>query len=168
MSHITPETLERFDELADGPRADVLDHAASCASCRRRLIADDPSRLFALLAVDPIPAEALDRLSSRVSAGIDRGDAPRRGDRRLVVAASLAASLLLAGTLLVFGLRGPGLGAPAFVADRTADAGLIQLRAAAPLDGIELISTRGDDAQVVDMNLGGTQIVMIFDEELGL
>ena len=149
----------------DGPsprREALLRHLQSCAVCRAALAAADPSRLFALLALEPVPENLLDRLSEGVAEGIaDSAAVPARGLLRRRWA-SIAASLLLAGAFSTYLLDRDG--------QRTEPApspaiSIAEERSAEP--AFELLSSRGT-AQVVDMSVGGERFVMIFDEELDL
>lgn len=156
--HVDPGGLRDPETLPESRRRELLAHAAGCAECRRRLAAEDPSGLFALLAVQPLPAGALERLSQRVEDELSRQAAPGRAGRNWRVTASIAASLLLA---VLFGT---------YVSRR--DVGPLPARAAAPVvealappRGIELMSSPGR-AEVVDVEVGGTRVVMIFDKEL--
>ncbi len=163
-SHPGPERFERFDSLDAPARLELLRHVRGCTDCRRRLIADDPSRVFALLAVEPLPDEALDRVSRGVSRSLDALERP--GRRQWYAVASIAASLLLAG-YLGLQLWGPGKArqlAPAELAEieRILDE---HEQKHTPLRSIVLLSTPGT-ARVVDLSLGDTRVVMIFDADL--
>ena len=167
-SHPGPERFERFDSLDAPARLELLRHVRGCADCRRRLIAADPSRVFALLAVEPLPAEALDRVSRGVSRSLN--DLERPGRRQWYAVASIAASLLLAG-YLGLQLWGPGEAPPR----QLAPAELAEIERIldeheqkhTPVRSIELLSTPGT-ARVVDLSLGDTQVVMIFDADLDI
>lgn len=147
--------LERFDALGPEARRAVLRHVGGCTACRGRLVAADPARIFALLSADELPAEALERLERRVREGIDDAKKPA-GRRWIAQAASLAASVLLAAAFLGYLWRTP---APLQAAAEPA--------AEPPAGEIFLISSPGE-AQVVDLTVGETQVVMIFDEALDL
>ena len=160
-----PETrrLIGLSDLPEGERRDVLDHVDRCAECRARLAAADPSALFALLALEPLPADALDRLTGRLEAELDRG-APRRLTR-WYVAASVAASLALGG---FFGWQAWQSAPTPVVADGHPFPELRELiESRAPATGIELISSPSD-ADLVDFAVGEAQVVMIFDKELDI
>jgi len=141
-------------------RDERLRHAKDCASCREELFSDRPERLFSLLALGTAPAADLDRLTSGV---MRRIEGERAGHRRLHLRAfvPVAASLLLAGLFGIYATLqriepSPGLAAlDPF------------LEASAPSDGIELISSPGE-AQVMEFTVGGTQVVMIFDESFDI
>ena len=87
-------------ELASQQRFVVLRHVEQCASCRAALAEENPSRLFALLALEPVPTEALEQVSRRVARAVET--AARRAPRRRLAIGSLAASLLLAGLLSAY------------------------------------------------------------------
>ena len=76
----------------------LLAHLSTCPECRATLAQEDPSLLFSLLALEPVPREMLDRVSVGVEAAIDR-EIRRAPMRRAVAFGSLAASILLAGFL---------------------------------------------------------------------
>jgi hypothetical protein len=156
--HLAEAELARLDELPADRRAELLSRAADCAECRRRLVAVEAAAVFALLADDPLPAGALERLSARVDSEVDRLQGHGRGWRGAV--GSVAAAVLLAaflGTYVSQRDDGPAPPAPAPAL----------LEAKAPLPGIELLSTPGR-AEVVDVEVGGTRVVMIFDKELDI
>jgi hypothetical protein len=165
-AHPDPALFERLDFLAADARSDLLGHAANCVSCRERLLAKDPSRLFALLAVAPLPGEALARLGSGLDAELDRIAPPRRGPRRLRAAASLAASLILAGFLGLYMVLSPGP-APVLVAVPANSSAMLASERRVPADGVQLLSSPGE-AQVLELTIGETQVTMIFDEALDI
>ncbi len=162
--HLQRHEIAGFDALVDDPRAAVLDHVRECAVCRAAWLAEDGSRVFALLARAPLPEDRLEQLSERVDAGLDRlelGVPARRGMFRL---ASIAASLLLAAAL----------GAVLWNHEPPAKqvAALDAIDVPPPLEeevaGIRLVASPGGEAQVLDLSIGGTQILMIFDESIEL
>lgn len=159
--HLSAATFERFDELDRTARASAVEHASRCVACRDRLVATDPTRAFALLAAIPIPPERLDRLDADLGREIDRLSQRRVGISGRAVA-FIAASVALAA--VVAGLVGErDRAAPAPRADRGSEAA-----DAGPAYGrVELLSLSGD-AQVLDLHVGGTQVVMIFDKDLDL
>jgi hypothetical protein len=125
----------------------ALTHVAACADCRARVAAVDPTRLFALLALEPVPGRVLQRFSAGLEQEL-RAESARRQVRRRTGLAALAASLLLAALLSTY------------LAGRPA-------AAATPAAMFEVLDSPGA-AQVVRMDLGGTELVMIFDEALDL
>jgi hypothetical protein len=176
--------LSGFDERVGEARLSLLRHVATCDACRARFLAQDPSRLFALLALESPPVEALDRLSARLRGTLDRvpAAAPARG--RLYAALSVAAALLLA---VLFGgyLLGPGSpvtpervastpGQEEPVLAERQDPGEIVDPAAAlerfdrePVTGVELLDSPGS-GQLVNVSVGEAQVAMIFDEALDI
>ena len=135
----------------------MLAHVRECASCRRDLSAHDPSALFALLALAPLPAAVLDDLSSEVArrAGRD-GEAfgalaeTAAWPRRAAAAAILVLTLLSGYATL---RERPAAQPPASLFSRRAD--------------VEVESGRGV-SQVIDLTVGETQIVMVYNGELKL
>lgn len=155
------EALDRAERLA------LLEHARGCQACRGLLCAGDPSRAFALLALRPVPQAALDRVSARIAAAIDpRHAAPLPGARRAVVAAwaGYAAAVLLA--VAIAGLLAAPWRAPR-LDDDPADVAFSASPLGAARAGVEVLSSPGA-ARVVDLAVGETQVVMIFDERLDL
>jgi hypothetical protein len=146
----------------------LLSHLAHCAACRAEVAATDPSRLFDLLALEPVPSELLERLSFAVEEAVDGAEAglpggPAAAWRRVRwPAASLAASLVLAGFLATYVSRRDAELQVAPAPPATAVAGT-----AATAPGFELLSSPGE-AQVVDLAVGEVRLVMIFDAELDL
>jgi hypothetical protein len=117
---------------------------------------DDPTAIFARLRDVEIPADLLEGLSRDVALALDR-EVPERTWLR--PAAAWAAAAALAGALLIPAALQPRPIAP--VAARTPQA------AEAPRAGISSLRTPGP-AQVLDLTVGDTQVVMIFDAELAL
>ncbi len=158
MTHPNPPT--DWDSATAPDRSCWIEHAAVCPECRDSWIAGDPSLVFALLAdcpaVDEVAEqEALDRLS----AGIRREILAVRPSGRLI---RLAAAAVLAAALLA---------PPAawLLRDRP-DAGIRTVAVAEPvppLAVVELLSSPGE-ARVIDLSVGDTQVVMIFDPRLEL
>lgn len=159
--HLAPETVERFDELERAARALAVEHAAACAPCRERLLAAEPTRAFALLATLPIPPSCLDRLDAELDRELDRrAGRVARSPQRTV--ATIAASIALAAALVgLIGERGGRMPPhPAEIESATAGS--------EPAYGrVDLLSSPGQ-AQVLDLRVGGTQVVMIFDKDLDL
>jgi hypothetical protein len=116
---------------------------------------EDPTAIFARLREVEIPAELLAAVSDGVSRALEH-EAPRRAWLR--PAAAWAAAAALAAAVLVPAWREPRPVAPlAAVAPHAepARAGISSLRTPGP-------------AQVLDLTVGDTQVVMIFDAELAL
>lgn len=160
IAHVDPE---RLDGASGDARRTMLEHVRGCASCRRTLALHDPTLLFGLLALQPVPQETLDEVSARVArrVGTDPGSRdvlveyafwPRR-----VAAAALFALVLLSGyvTLHDRQVEGPPVAVtapPAAISPR-AD---VEVQAASGL------------SQVVDLTVGETQIVMVYNGDLHL
>ena len=153
--HVAPAV---FDTLSGEARADAVAHVAGCPACRARLVAESPESLFALLALETESPATLDEVSAAVSRTLDASrpswiDALRerglsRAAGRLVAAAAVAACAFVLW-------RAPGPSAPPLSPDVPERAG-VTLVEPAPA------------AQVIDLSVGGTQVVMIFDPELKL
>lgn len=152
--HVGPEALDLLPGL---DRLAALAHLRDCAPCRARLASEDPGRLFALLALAE-PAEFdLDEVSRAVVSRL--GDArPGRveawRERGLPAALPVAAAAALFALLAVVGDRGP-------VRDARSVAAL------PPRADVRVTET-AEAAHVVDLTVGETQIVMIFDPGLEL
>ena len=67
---------DRSIEAAD--RDALLRHVRECRGCRARVAAEDPLRLFALLALDEVPADKLERLDAGLAAALEGAAAHRR------------------------------------------------------------------------------------------
>ncbi len=141
--------------LGDSRRA-MLEHAASCSRCRRALAERDPSSIFALLSLKPIPGDAQEAVSKAVAhrAGHDRAlpaeALSSSGPARRVVAAAVVVLALASGIATVV-LRPSG--PPAGLAAARAD---VDVRPAASV------------SQVVDFTVGETQVVMVYNGDLRL
>jgi hypothetical protein len=160
--HLNQHEIAGFDALADERRDAALDHLRECGVCRTAWLADDESRVFSLLARAPLAEEKLAQLSDRLDAAIDELQ-PRGPVRRGVFrVASIAASLLLAAVL----------GVVMWNHELPARIATVEDIAPLPFDeeiaGIRLVTTPGGEAQVLDLSIGGTQILMIFDESIEL
>lgn len=152
--HVGPEAFD----LAPGPdRRAALVHLRDCAPCRARLAAEDPERLFALLALAEPAASDLEEVSRAVASRL--GDArPGRieawRERGLPRAVPVAAAVALFALLVTLGDRGPVRDAPSV--------------AALPSRADVRVTETAGAAHVVDLTVGETQIVMIFDPGLEL
>jgi len=170
--HLTPEQIAAFDAPDRPGRETALAHVRGCEPCRRRLCADEPSRLFALLALAPIPDTALEQVSRRVSAELHRETVGSAARRRWFAVASIAASLFVAAIFLGYSwmqssetsqlARSVAIDAPA-----SQIASVDWLEFDEPAGQIQLISSPGT-AQVLDLTVGDTRVVMIFDEALDI
>jgi hypothetical protein len=145
-------------------RRSALRRIAASPRERAGLVAEEPTRIFALLAAEPLPEDVLERVSAEVATAIrDRTAAAEWSPRRGIwaMAAALAAGVVLALTLGIE-LRRP-LGTPATRAagGSVATAGI----AARPRGGLEVVPVQGT-ARVIDLSVGSVQVVMVFDREL--
>ena len=159
--HLDARQLSEFDALEDVERREVLGHVAVCGSCRAVWVEADPSRLFALLEADAVPTAALDRLTERVNEEIDAVATTSIRRRPGLGWASLAASVMLAAAVGGYLVSRPDVVGPANVAEAVA---IQQDRFAG--SGIEVMTPA--DADVFDLTVGDTRIVMIFDERLDI
>jgi hypothetical protein len=159
--HPEPSRLSDFDALGDLERRELLDHVADCGRCRSIWAGGDPSRLFALLEVESVPGTVLDGLSARVNDEIDSIELESRGRRRGFGWASLAASVLLTALIGGYLISRPDVGSGPIVAG-TAEERHDEFAGS----GIEVMTPA--DADVYDLTVGDTQIVMIFDERLDI
>jgi len=154
--------LDGFEESRGPERAAVLEHVLGCGSCRAAWLAADPSRLFAFLALQPVPPHALESVSAEVSSAV-RETIPKNGWAGARVFRPLAwAAAVLVAVLLGSLLFRPASGPPPSDLVRN-----VRHRTAFPAAGVELLSSPGA-ARVVDLTVGETQVVMIFDERIGL
>ncbi len=164
---LTP--ILRGAELPPAARRELLAHLQSCPACRAALVEDDTSALFSLLALEPVPDTVLARVSRGVADGIAR-ESRRVSTRRATAIGSLAAALLLAAVLGVY-LRSRN-GAPA---DPPIPGKLVEVELetpAGPQGGqpagfFEVLDSPGS-ADVVSLSIEEVDLVMIFDEELGI
>lgn len=143
----------RVEHATGLERAELLEHARACARCRAELVAEDPSRLFSLLAMRRMPVRVLDALSRDVALAI-RGEVatpaslPASSARRALAWAAVLLLAVASGSLLLLPPVGPG-------------------RALPGVSSVEVLSSPGA-AKVVDFTVGETQLVMIFDEGIEL
>ena len=152
-------------DLERSRRQALLAHLEGCAACRTELAAADPSLLFALLATEPVPADVLEQVSERTAASIAAERAPRRAVPGWAWGA-LAASILLAGMFVTYVNR-PAVDAPLPLPELASAQSPAPQPAAIPAGMIEVLKTPGE-ADVVEMTVGDVEVVMIFDEELGI
>ena len=170
--HPSPQRLSELETAVGESRRELLEHVRDCADCRATVLAEEPSRLFALLTLDAVPPEILDRLSRRLD---ERPAAPRRPGRPLAAVLSLAASIVLAGFLGSYLLSHPPQEITALAVPPTADPVWVSsrpaqpqsARQAGPVHGVELLSSPGA-GKLVNLSVGETRVVMIFDEALKL
>ena len=152
--HVDPAT---FPDLSGVERERAVAHLASCAACRAGVAAASPESLFALLSVEREPEELLEEVSAGVVRRLD-GTRPswiealrERGLSR--TAAGLAAAAAVVGFALLAS-RPPALPVAPLAAD-------------AARAGVTLVEP-APAAQVIDLTVGGTQVVMIFDPGMKL
>ncbi len=163
MGHLAPEQLRGMLPSEAAARREALHHLAVCAPCRARFLQDAPERVFALLALAPLPETVLDEVSDGVRHAVAQGRAkpPRRA---LWWAAAAAAALLLAVGVL-WQAWSPGWEVRTPLA--------LQPRLPAPQgeagegEEVRLLASPGD-GQLVDFEIGEVKLVMIFDERLEL
>ena len=160
--HLRQEEILGFDALLGDRRATALEHLCECASCRAECLAASETSVFALLSRAPLPEEKLEQLSARIETALDELQAPLPVRRRVFRIASIAASLLLAAVL------GAVMWTHEVPARGTMFAELEPLGVDEDVAGIRLVSTPGGEAQVLDLSIGETQILMIFDESIEL
>jgi hypothetical protein len=115
-----------------------------------------------MLSTREMPEGLLDRASDGVVSAIDTGTGASPGVARpwnLRTAGALAAGILLALALVLFTGKTPETGSPAQP--------VAELAEIAPGASVALLDTPGE-ARVVDLTMGETRVVMIFDQELDL
>jgi predicted anti-sigma-YlaC factor YlaD len=164
--HPDPRRLIAGDDLPPVDRERLLEHLRDCAACRADLAYEDPSALFALLGLEPVPEGILDDVSRRANEAIDLASArPSRG--RLLALGSLAAAVLIAGLLGIRWMGDTAGPAPAPVrVEARQPAIAIETVPAIPAS-IELLQSPGK-AELVELLVGDVQIVMIFDEAMDI
>jgi len=164
---LTP--ILRGDELPRAERQELLEHLRGCAGCRATLADEEPSALFSLLALEPVPDTVLARVSRGVADGIAR-ESRRLATRRATALGSLAAAVLLAALFGVY-LRSQN-GSPTAppipvqLVDVETDA-TSDTESAASAGFFEVLDTPSS-ADVVRMAVEEVDLVMIFDEELDI
>jgi len=159
--HPGRQRLSDFDALEDVERREVLLHLADCGPCRSIWLDADPSRAFALLEIDSVPTSSLDGLTARINDAIDAVEARPAARRAGFGWASLAASVLLTAVIGGYLVSRPGVEERPIVAGTS----VVQPDEFAG-SGIEVMTPA--DADVYDLTVGDTQIVMIFDERLDI
>ena len=156
ISHVDPA---RFEASSGAERESLARHLSSCGECRARLAEHDPTLLFGLLATRPMPTLVLDEVSREVLCSLPSAKpswieaVQLRGASRFAAAAAVIAVTLVAGSVV---LRQGGRGAVAPTAVAKAPS--------AEVSTVESLRP----ARVVDLTVGETQIVMIFDPEMKL
>lgn len=166
LVHPPEDRFAAYEELERDEREELLRHASECARCRGRLLAVDPTRAFALLAVRPLPDPVLQRVSDGVRRRIDAAS-PARDAGRFAWGA-IAASLVLAAILGGLVVRHPtSIGAPV-AGPRVEAARVVEPRSERDREpgAIEVLSPAG--AEVYDLSVGEARIVMVFDAEIDI
>ena len=154
IAHVDPLRLD----AAKGPeRRAMFAHLKECAPCRNRAAAHDPAILFGLLAFTPLPEPLLDGLSGEVArrTGRDRSSLGRLAGvlawpRRVAVAAGVTLTLLSGYATL-----------------REKSAAPPELAQSQPRADVEVNEGSGV-SQVIDLTVGETQIVMVYNGDLKL
>lgn len=162
--HERHPSLERGDPRPE-ERRELLVHLQACEMCRSRWSAKDPSVLFSLLAIEPVPDDVLERVSRGVEDAM-AAEVERETGRRWVAWGSLAASLLVAAVLGAYLWNQAPITAPApAVADSGAGMSAPAPEATIPAGMIEFLESP-ESAEVVEMSVGDVEVVMIFDEAM--
>ena len=151
--------LARFEASSGSEREALVAHLVSCAECRARIAEGDPTQLFGLLAARPMPRPVLDEVSREVTRSLPLAKpswieaVQLRGASRVVAAAAVIAVALVTGSVVLRNGGKPAV-APSEIA-------------VAPAAGVSTVESLRP-ARVVDLTVGETQIVMIFDPEMKL
>lgn len=169
MSSLHPPgaSFAGYPDLPQREREALLRHALDCAECRHRLTRDDPTRAFALLSLRPLPDTLLEQVSRQVGRAVaSSAEGPARRRLRGAGWSAIAASLALAAALSVLVPDRPE--APAVLAPHpgAVRAESLMPPAAAQPATIQLLSPQ--DAEVYDISVGDTRIVMVFDAEIDI
>ncbi len=160
IRHPDPRSLWRDDLVDASERATILEHVGSCAECRGVVAAERPEMLFALLTQESIATLALDRLTARIDVAIShsvRAGADSSREPRWV---PIAASLLLAALVGAYVWQRGVEPLAEVVNGRTSSGSSVALGA------IEV--DEPGEAEVVNVQIGDTTVVMIFDRGLDL
>ena len=145
--HVDPAQLA--DSGGEVRRA-MLEHVRACPPCRKSLAAADPSALFGLLALAAVPAEALHEVSAAVVRRIESERVAVSWPRR-AAAAAIFAITILTGYVTLHDQP---------VAPRQAQK--------TPQRADVEVGTDGGVSQVIDLTVGETQLVMVYNGELRL
>lgn len=153
-AHVDPAVLASASGTA---RRAMLEHVAQCASCRSRAVEHDPSVLFGLLALAPVPEATLRDLSVEVArlAGRDRSPygalaAVAAWPKSAAAAAALVLALLCGYAML-----------------REHPAAPEAISTIRPRADVDVTSGQGV-SQVIDLTVGETQLVMVYNGDLKL
>ncbi|ANM28654.1 hypothetical protein ABI59_02040 [Acidobacteria bacterium Mor1] len=157
--HLNRATLEGFDELGGEARREAVEHLRDCAICRAELAAIDPTALFSLLSLQPVPEEILDQVSAGVRQEIAAEGQVERQPKRWLGWAGVAAAALIVGVLAVRGVGTPGTDP-------------VEPEVFPPVTVVEQqrlqLLDPGEGVEVVDLTVGDAQLVMVFDKGLEL
>lgn len=145
--HVDPRELA--DSGGEARRA-MLEHVRACATCRKSLAAADPSALFGLLALAPIPAEALKEVSAKVVLRIESERLPASWPRRAAAAAIFVITILTGYATLHDRPVAPQQ------AQRTPQRADVE------------VGADGGVSQVIDLTVGETQLIMVYNGDLRL
>jgi hypothetical protein len=153
-AHVDPVVLSSSSGTA---RRAMLAHLAQCASCRNRAMEQDPSVLFSLLALAPVPEAALDDVSIEVArlAGRDRSPFGALAGVAAWPRSAAAAAAVVLALLCGYAMLREQPAAPRAIS-------LTRARA-----DVDVESGRGV-SQVIDLTVGETQLVMVYNGNLKL
>lgn len=153
-THVDPIALEASSGSA---RRAMLAHLDRCPDCRSAASEHDPTILFGLLALEPMPESLLSDLSDDVArlAGRDKftpfaSSRYAASPRRVAAAAAVVLAVLCGYTML----HEPPAAPPT-------------ISMARPRADVAVDSGRGV-SQVIDLTVGETQIVMVYNRDLKL
>lgn len=158
---LTP--ILRGDGLPRAERQELLTHLHHCSSCRATMAEEDPSALFSLLALEPVPDTVLARVSRGAADGIAR-ESRRVSTRKAYALGSLAASLLLATFLGLYLRNHDGAPTAPAVPLKLVD---VETETTSEAGFFEVLDSPGS-ADVVSISFEEIDFVMIFDRELGI
>ena len=153
-AHVDPLQLA---SASGALRRAMFAHLKDCAPCRNRAAAHDPAILFGLLAFTPMPAPLLDDLAGEVARQAGRDRSPLSAlalavtwPRRVAAAAVIALTLLSGYATLREKIAAPP-----------------ELARSHPRADVEVNEGAGV-SQVIDLTVGETQIVMVYNGDLKL
>jgi hypothetical protein len=151
-----PELLDRH------ARAAWFAHLDRCEACATSWDAEDPTRMFRVLQDEPLPTELLESVSDAVARAIDGDEIAERARHRRAWMATAAAAVL-----------GAALGWTAFRAPETGPPGASRIVLAIDPEPIDVhaevrLTSSSKGARIVDLTVGESQVVMIFDERMQL
>jgi hypothetical protein len=147
---IHPQPPTDWDSADPEERRNWIGHVESCSPCRDRWVSEDPSRMFSFLIDCPVVDDETERLAlDRLSGSVRENLRPVRPAGRWFH--------LVAAAVLIMALVAPL--AAWMLQDRP--------EPVLPLAEVDLLFTPGQ-ARVIDLSVGDTQVVMIFDPRLEL